>query len=188
MGPAGRVDLGTVELCLLSRRERELERPTLFRSIGCAAIPKCVPPPKQGRETVSQYVAVNFTCERSRTDVPGTSGILIISGASNFRSRSTASVASGIRFRYPLSRRPRTASREHLEASWDFFGGSLVSGGRCIAGAWYASGRTIARPQGCVRPHQLEPAAWWQRLYALPLYHLLVDPDGRPGEPGLRAR
>jgi phosphatidylserine/phosphatidylglycerophosphate/cardiolipin synthase-like enzyme len=49
--------------------------------------------------------------------------------------------------------------------------------------AWYESGRTGPRPPGRVRPHRLEPVAWWQRIYAIPLYHLLIDPDGRPGGP-----
>jgi phosphatidylserine/phosphatidylglycerophosphate/cardiolipin synthase-like enzyme len=47
--------------------------------------------------------------------------------------------------------------------------------------AWHASGRTGPRPPGRVRPHRLEPVSWWQRIYAVPLYHLLIDPDGRPG-------
>jgi phosphatidylserine/phosphatidylglycerophosphate/cardiolipin synthase-like enzyme len=54
--------------------------------------------------------------------------------------------------------------------------------------AWYAGGSTGPRPPGRVRPHRLEPVAWWQRLYAEPLYHLLIDPDGRPGVPGFRGR
>jgi phosphatidylserine/phosphatidylglycerophosphate/cardiolipin synthase-like enzyme len=51
---------------------------------------------------------------------------------------------------------------------------------------WHEGGRKGPRPPGRVRPHRLEPVAWWQRLYAVPLYHLLIDPDGRPGLPGLR--
>jgi phosphatidylserine/phosphatidylglycerophosphate/cardiolipin synthase-like enzyme len=47
--------------------------------------------------------------------------------------------------------------------------------------AWHAGGRTGQRPPGRVRRHRLEPVSWWQRIYAIPLYHLLIDPDGRPG-------
>jgi phosphatidylserine/phosphatidylglycerophosphate/cardiolipin synthase-like enzyme len=54
--------------------------------------------------------------------------------------------------------------------------------------AWYASGRTGPRPPGRVRPHRVERVAWWQLLYAVPLYNLLIDPDGRPGAPGLRGQ
>jgi hypothetical protein len=28
--------------------------------------------------------------------------------------------------------------------------------------------------------HRLERVRWWERPWARPLYHLLVDPDGRP--------
>jgi phosphatidylserine/phosphatidylglycerophosphate/cardiolipin synthase-like enzyme len=47
--------------------------------------------------------------------------------------------------------------------------------------AWHAGGMSGPRPPGRVRAHRLEPVATWQRLYAVPLYLLLIDPDGRPG-------
>jgi phosphatidylserine/phosphatidylglycerophosphate/cardiolipin synthase-like enzyme len=46
--------------------------------------------------------------------------------------------------------------------------------------AWYASGRSIARPPGRVRRHRpdrVAPAASW---WAMPVYRTVVDPDGRP--------
>jgi phosphatidylserine/phosphatidylglycerophosphate/cardiolipin synthase-like enzyme len=52
--------------------------------------------------------------------------------------------------------------------------------------AWHAGGRTGPRPTGRVRPHRLEPVAWWQQLYAVPLYRFLIDPDGSPRRPDPR--
>jgi phosphatidylserine/phosphatidylglycerophosphate/cardiolipin synthase-like enzyme len=52
--------------------------------------------------------------------------------------------------------------------------------------AWHEGGRKGSRPPGRVRSHRLKPVRPWQRLYAVPLYHLLIDPDGRPGIPGFR--
>jgi phosphatidylserine/phosphatidylglycerophosphate/cardiolipin synthase-like enzyme len=49
--------------------------------------------------------------------------------------------------------------------------------------AWYSAGRSGPRPPGRVRPHQLEPVAWWQQIFAVPIYHLLIDPDGSPRTP-----
>jgi phosphatidylserine/phosphatidylglycerophosphate/cardiolipin synthase-like enzyme len=45
---------------------------------------------------------------------------------------------------------------------------------------WHEGGRDGARPPGRVRRHHPEPVAPWQHLFAVPLYHFLIDPDGRP--------
>ncbi|WNM42866.1 phospholipase [Micromonospora halotolerans] len=49
---------------------------------------------------------------------------------------------------------------------------------------WHDSGRTGPRPPGRLRPHRPERLPWRTRLWALPAYRLVYDPDGRP----LRAR
>ena len=49
---------------------------------------------------------------------------------------------------------------------------------------WYDDGRVGARPPGRLRPHRPERLPWYTRLWALPAYRLVYDPDGRP----LRAR
>jgi phosphatidylserine/phosphatidylglycerophosphate/cardiolipin synthase-like enzyme len=46
--------------------------------------------------------------------------------------------------------------------------------------AWHRGGRRGPRPSGRLREHVPEPVAPWQRLFAAPLYRLLIDPDGRP--------
>jgi hypothetical protein len=46
--------------------------------------------------------------------------------------------------------------------------------------AWHAAGRRGPRPPGRVRTHRPEPVNAWQRVFATPLYRLLIDPDGRP--------
>jgi phosphatidylserine/phosphatidylglycerophosphate/cardiolipin synthase-like enzyme len=45
---------------------------------------------------------------------------------------------------------------------------------------WHDGGRRGPRPAGRVRPHQPERLSLLTRLWATPLYRLLVDPDGRP--------
>jgi phosphatidylserine/phosphatidylglycerophosphate/cardiolipin synthase-like enzyme len=45
---------------------------------------------------------------------------------------------------------------------------------------WHEAGRVGPRPPGRVRRHRPEPVHAWQRLFAAPLYRLLIDPDGRP--------
>ncbi|WP_280837255.1 phospholipase D-like domain-containing protein [Micromonospora sp. A200] len=49
---------------------------------------------------------------------------------------------------------------------------------------WYDGGRQGPRPPGRLRPHRPERLPWLTRLWALPAYRLVYDPDGRP----LRAR
>jgi phosphatidylserine/phosphatidylglycerophosphate/cardiolipin synthase-like enzyme len=49
---------------------------------------------------------------------------------------------------------------------------------------WHEEGRGGPRPPGCVRRHRPQDVAGWQRIWARPLYRMVVDPDGRP--PALR--
>jgi phosphatidylserine/phosphatidylglycerophosphate/cardiolipin synthase-like enzyme len=53
---------------------------------------------------------------------------------------------------------------------------------------WHASGCVGPRPPGRIRAHRPEPVAAWQRAYAIPLYRMLIDPDGRPLSARLRGR
>jgi phosphatidylserine/phosphatidylglycerophosphate/cardiolipin synthase-like enzyme len=46
--------------------------------------------------------------------------------------------------------------------------------------AWYDQGHLGSRPAGRVRTHRPSRVAAWQRVWALPAYKLIVDPDGRP--------
>jgi phosphatidylserine/phosphatidylglycerophosphate/cardiolipin synthase-like enzyme len=50
--------------------------------------------------------------------------------------------------------------------------------------AWHEEGRGGHRPPGRVRRHRPQDVAAWQRIWARPLYRMVVDPDGRP--PALR--
>jgi phosphatidylserine/phosphatidylglycerophosphate/cardiolipin synthase-like enzyme len=50
--------------------------------------------------------------------------------------------------------------------------------------AWYDAGCQGPRPSGRLRPHQPEELPRRTKLWAVPLYRLIYDPDGRP----LRAR
>jgi len=54
--------------------------------------------------------------------------------------------------------------------------------------AWHRAGGVGTRPPGRVRHHVPEPIAAWQHLFAVPLYHLVIDPDGRPLRYRLRHR
>ena len=45
---------------------------------------------------------------------------------------------------------------------------------------WYDTGRQGPRPPGRLRPHRPERLPWYTRLWALPAYRLVYDPDGRP--------
>jgi phosphatidylserine/phosphatidylglycerophosphate/cardiolipin synthase-like enzyme len=45
---------------------------------------------------------------------------------------------------------------------------------------WHEGGRRGPRPPGRLRPHRPETLARTTRLWATPVYRLLVDPDGRP--------
>jgi len=46
--------------------------------------------------------------------------------------------------------------------------------------AWHDGGRVGARPPGRLRPHVPEELSLTTRLWAVPLYRLVNDPDGRP--------
>ncbi|GIF70326.1 phospholipase D [Asanoa ishikariensis] len=52
--------------------------------------------------------------------------------------------------------------------------------------AWHRGGRTGPRPPGRLRAHAPERLPRLTRLWALPLYRLLYDPDGRPLKHRLR--
>jgi phosphatidylserine/phosphatidylglycerophosphate/cardiolipin synthase-like enzyme len=45
---------------------------------------------------------------------------------------------------------------------------------------WRDGGRVGPRPPGRLVPHQPERLPWHQRLWAVPAYRLIYDPDGRP--------
>ncbi|MGI5289253.1 phospholipase D family protein [Nonomuraea polychroma] len=49
---------------------------------------------------------------------------------------------------------------------------------------WHRRGRTGPRPPGRLRPHPSPTLSRFQKLLALPMYRLAIDPDGRP--PSLR--
>ncbi len=53
--------------------------------------------------------------------------------------------------------------------------------------AWHAGGRKGPRPPGRLRTHANAPISRLQRPWARPMYHLLVDPDGRPFRRGRRS-
>jgi phosphatidylserine/phosphatidylglycerophosphate/cardiolipin synthase-like enzyme len=46
--------------------------------------------------------------------------------------------------------------------------------------AWHRGGRRSPRPPGRLTPHEPERLPWHQRLWAVPAYRLIYDPDGRP--------
>jgi phosphatidylserine/phosphatidylglycerophosphate/cardiolipin synthase-like enzyme len=46
--------------------------------------------------------------------------------------------------------------------------------------AWSEAGRTGPRPPGRAFPYAAERLPWHQRVWSLPAYRLLYDPDGRP--------
>jgi phosphatidylserine/phosphatidylglycerophosphate/cardiolipin synthase-like enzyme len=45
---------------------------------------------------------------------------------------------------------------------------------------WQEGGRQGPRPPGRLVPHQTERLPWHQRLWAIPAYRVVYDPDGRP--------
>ena len=46
--------------------------------------------------------------------------------------------------------------------------------------AWHDGGRVGPRPPGRLRPHRTEELSRATRLWAVPIYRLVDDPDGRP--------
>lgn len=51
---------------------------------------------------------------------------------------------------------------------------------------WYAAGRRGPRPPGRLRPHRAERLGRFTRLWALPIYRAVYDPDGRSYRARLR--
>jgi phosphatidylserine/phosphatidylglycerophosphate/cardiolipin synthase-like enzyme len=51
---------------------------------------------------------------------------------------------------------------------------------------WHAAGRVGPRPPGRLRHHRPERLPWWTRLWAVPMYKAVYDPDGRPWRQRLR--
>ncbi|WP_209313977.1 phospholipase D-like domain-containing protein [Blastococcus sp. TF02A_35] len=81
-------------------------------------------------------------------------------------------------------------AREHLDLDPDGgeddllldperFVATLTSRAAALA-EWHAGGRRGPRPPGRLRPHRPERLSRLTRLWATPVYRLLVDPDGRP--------
>jgi phosphatidylserine/phosphatidylglycerophosphate/cardiolipin synthase-like enzyme len=53
---------------------------------------------------------------------------------------------------------------------------------------WHTSGRRGDRPPGRLVPHDTERLPWHQRLWAVPAYRLIYDPDGRPWRARVKGR
>jgi phosphatidylserine/phosphatidylglycerophosphate/cardiolipin synthase-like enzyme len=51
---------------------------------------------------------------------------------------------------------------------------------------WHAAGRRGPRPPGRLRHHRPESLPLWTRLWAVPVYRAVYDPDGRPLRKRLR--
>ena len=84
--------------------------------------------------------------------------------------------------------------REHLDAADD---AGLVDPADAVAAveasaealdAWHRGGRQGPRPPGRLRRHQPEQLGRLTRLWALPIYRLVYDPDGRSYRERLRGR
>jgi phosphatidylserine/phosphatidylglycerophosphate/cardiolipin synthase-like enzyme len=81
-----------------------------------------------------------------------------------------------------------TLMREHLDRSPtdDQDLRDPLSAVRAMTGAadrlreWSDSGRSAERPPGRIFPHSPERLPWHQRLWSLPVYRVVYDPDGRP--------
>jgi phosphatidylserine/phosphatidylglycerophosphate/cardiolipin synthase-like enzyme len=54
--------------------------------------------------------------------------------------------------------------------------------------AWHAGGRVGPRPPGRLRHHRPERLGMLTRLWAVPVYRLVYDPDGRPWRARIRRR
>jgi phosphatidylserine/phosphatidylglycerophosphate/cardiolipin synthase-like enzyme len=81
-----------------------------------------------------------------------------------------------------------TLLREHLDRS-DADDDDLldpVTAVRAISAAadklrdWHDGGRSGPRPPGRLVPHKTKRMPWWQKIWAVPSYRLIYDPDGRP--------
>ena len=76
--------------------------------------------------------------------------------------------------------------REHLDLTEDQ---DLLDPADCVRVAnetanalrdWHRGGRKGARPPGRLVPHETKTLPWFQKLWAVPMYRLVYDPDGRP--------
>jgi phosphatidylserine/phosphatidylglycerophosphate/cardiolipin synthase-like enzyme len=76
--------------------------------------------------------------------------------------------------------------REHLDRTDD---DGLLDPEDCVRTAeatanalreWHRGGRRGQRPPGRLVPHETEALPWYQKLWAVPMYRLVYDPDGRP--------
>jgi phosphatidylserine/phosphatidylglycerophosphate/cardiolipin synthase-like enzyme len=56
---------------------------------------------------------------------------------------------------------------------------ALASGAAALDD-WAQNGRRGPRPPGHLRPHRLTPVPPWLKPFAAVMYHLVLDPDGRP--------
>jgi phosphatidylserine/phosphatidylglycerophosphate/cardiolipin synthase-like enzyme len=77
--------------------------------------------------------------------------------------------------------------REHLDRGPDDDADLLDPDGAVAAvtaaadglDAWHSSGRVGPRPPGRLRPHRPEKLPVWTRAWAVPIYRVVYDPDGR---------
>jgi phosphatidylserine/phosphatidylglycerophosphate/cardiolipin synthase-like enzyme len=53
---------------------------------------------------------------------------------------------------------------------------------------WHDRGRTGERPPGHLMPHHTEHMSWQRRLWAVPTYRVVYDPDGRAWRDRIRGR
>lgn len=53
---------------------------------------------------------------------------------------------------------------------------------------WHRRGRAGSRPPGRLRPHKPEKLGLATRLWAVPMYRMVYDPDGRSWRDKLRHR
>jgi phosphatidylserine/phosphatidylglycerophosphate/cardiolipin synthase-like enzyme len=78
--------------------------------------------------------------------------------------------------------------REHLDRAGDDDGDLLdpatavaaIDAAAAALQRWHCGGRVGPRPPGRLVPHEPERLPWHQRLWAVPMYRLVYDPDGRP--------
>jgi phosphatidylserine/phosphatidylglycerophosphate/cardiolipin synthase-like enzyme len=54
--------------------------------------------------------------------------------------------------------------------------------------SWHDGGRAGDRPPGHLMPHQTEHLPWHRRLWAVPAYRVVYDPDGRPWRDRMKGR
>jgi hypothetical protein len=70
-------------------------------------------------------------------------------------------------------------SEDHLVVDPERFVATIEARAAALD-AWHEGGRRGPRPPGRLRPHRPEKLSRLTRLWATPVYRLLVDPDGRP--------